>query len=44
MSPNKIAVEIGAELLDGSIRSTANFFYRDEAGLIQRLSVYARAS
>lgn len=40
---NCIAVEIEATLADGSTRRTANFFYLNEAGRIQRLSVYARA-
>ena len=39
---NAIAVEIEARLADGSVRNTANFFYVNEAGRIQRLSVYAR--
>ncbi len=39
-----IAVEIKAALPDGSLRSTANFFYINEAGRIQRLSVYAQGA
>ena len=39
---HEIAVEIKAKLVDGSVRSTANFFYLNEAGRIQRLSVYAQ--
>lgn len=34
------AVEIEARLPDGSIRRTANFYQFDQAGRIQRLSVY----
>jgi hypothetical protein len=36
------AVEIAAQLPDGTVRRTANFFHLDEAGRIQRLSVYMR--
>lgn len=36
------AVEIEARLADGSIRHTANFFYLNADGRIQRISVYAR--
>lgn len=39
---SEIAVEIKAKLPDGSVRSTANFFYLNAAGQIQRLSVYAQ--
>ena len=39
---NEIAVEIKAKLPDGSVRSTANFFYVNGAGRIQTLSVYAQ--
>ena len=41
---NEIAVEIKAKIADGSTRSTANFFYINEAGRIQRLSVYSQNS
>jgi hypothetical protein len=41
---SEIAVEIKAQLPDGTVRNTANFFYLNEAGLIERLSVYAQAS
>jgi hypothetical protein len=41
---SEIAVEIKAKLPDGSVRSTANFFYLDDAGRILRLSVYAQGS
>lgn len=37
-----IAVEIRAELPDGSARHTANFFHLNAEGLISRLSVYMR--
>lgn len=39
---NAVATEIEARLPDGTIRRTANFFHLDGAGLIRRLSVYAR--
>jgi hypothetical protein len=39
-----VAVEIEAKLPDGSVRRTANFFYVNDAGRIQRLSVYMRGS
>ena len=41
---NAIAVEIEAKLPDGSIRHTANFFYVNDSGRIQRLSVYTQGS
>jgi ketosteroid isomerase-like protein len=34
------AVEIQAKLADGSVRRTANFYQVNDAGKIQRLSVY----
>jgi hypothetical protein len=37
------AVEIENQLPDGTKRSTANFFYLDDAGLITQLRVYQRA-
>lgn len=37
-----VATEIEARLPDGTVRRTANFFHFNTAGLIQRLSVYAR--
>lgn len=37
-----IAVEIEARLSDGTVRRTANFYYLNSAGRIQRLSVYTR--
>lgn len=39
---SEVAVEIKAKLPDGSVRSTANFFFINAAGRIQRLSVYAQ--
>ncbi len=39
-----IAVEIEARLPDGTVRRTANFYYLNAAGRIQRLSVYMRGS
>ncbi|MET0391227.1 MAG: nuclear transport factor 2 family protein [Polyangiales bacterium] len=42
--PRAIATEIEITLGDGSVRRTANFFHLNEAGLIQRISVYARSS
>jgi len=38
-----IAVEIEARLPDGTVRRTANFYYLNAAGRIQRLSVYMRS-
>jgi hypothetical protein len=38
-----IAVEIEARLPDGSSRRTANFYYLNDAGRIQRLSVYVKS-
>ncbi|TCM16587.1 hypothetical protein EDF56_107166 [Novosphingobium sp. PhB165] len=38
----EVSVEIKAKLPDGSVRSTANFFYVNGDGRIQRLSVYAQ--
>jgi hypothetical protein len=38
-----VATEIEARLPDGTVRRTANFFNFDDAGLITRLSVYARS-
>lgn len=42
--PGSIAVEIEARLPDGTVRRTANFYYLNEAGRIQALSVYMRGS
>jgi ketosteroid isomerase-like protein len=42
-SENAIAVEIAARLPDGNVRHTANFYYLDREGLIERLSVYMRS-
>lgn len=39
---SSIAVEIEARLPDGTVRRTANFYYLNPAGRIQRLSVYMR--
>jgi hypothetical protein len=39
---NSIAVEIEARLADGTVRRTANFYYLNAAGRIQKLSVYMR--
>jgi hypothetical protein len=39
---SSIAVEIEARLPDGTVRRTANFYYLNTAGRIQRLSVYMR--
>jgi ketosteroid isomerase-like protein len=41
-SASSIAVEIEARLLDGTVRRTANFYYLNAVGLIQKLSVYMR--
>ena len=37
------AAEIEVRLPNGTVRRTANFFHLDSAGLIERLSIYARA-
>ena len=37
---SSIAVEIEARLPDGTVRRTANFYHLNDAGRIQRLSVY----
>jgi ketosteroid isomerase-like protein len=42
-SESASAVEIENQLPDGTKRSTANFFYLDDAGLITQLRVYQRA-
>jgi ketosteroid isomerase-like protein len=39
---SSIAVEIEARLADGTVRRTANFYYLNAAGRIERLSVYMR--
>jgi hypothetical protein len=39
-----VATEIETQLSNGSIRRTANFFHLNEAGRIQRLSVYTRSA
>jgi hypothetical protein len=41
---HEIAAEIDAKMPDGSIRNTANFFYVNDAGRIQRLHVYSRGN
>ncbi len=41
-SANEAAIEITAQLPDGSTRCTANFYHLNSAGLIQRLSTYRR--
>ncbi len=41
---SSIAVEIEARLPDGTVRRTANFYYLNASGRIQRLSVYMRGS
>jgi len=41
---SSIAVEIEARLPDGTVRRTANFYYLNAAGRIQRLSVYIRGA
>jgi uncharacterized protein (TIGR02246 family) len=38
-----VAVEIEAQMPDGSSRRTANFYHLNSHGLIQRLSVYMRS-
>ena len=38
-----VAAEIEAHLPNGTVRRTANFFHLNSAGLIQRMSIYARA-
>jgi uncharacterized protein (TIGR02246 family) len=40
---SSIAVEIEAALPDGTKRRTANFYYLNNAGRIQRLGVYMRS-
>jgi ketosteroid isomerase-like protein len=42
LSDKSAAVEIEARLPDGTTRRTANFYYLNDAGKIQRLSVYMR--
>ncbi len=42
ITESSAAVEIEAKLADGSSRHTANFFYLNASGRIQRISVYAR--
>jgi hypothetical protein len=37
-----MATEIEARLPDGTLRRTANFFYLDPEGRIQRLTIYSR--
>lgn len=37
-----VAVELEIHLPNGDIRRTANFFHLNDAGLINRLSIYAR--
>lgn len=37
-----VATEIEAQLPDGTVRRTANFFHLDGAGRIRRLSIYRR--
>jgi hypothetical protein len=44
ISGDNVAVEIRAELSDGRVRRTANFFTVNGAGRIQRLSVYSQGS
>jgi hypothetical protein len=39
---SSVAVEIEARLPDGALRRTANFYYLNAEGRIQRLSVYMR--
>ena len=39
-----VAAEIETQLANGSVRRTANFFHLDQAGRIQRLSVYMRSA
>jgi hypothetical protein len=41
-SASSVAVEIEAHLPDGTVRRTANFYYLNAAGRIQKLSVYMR--
>ena len=41
-SASSIAVEIEARLPDGTVRRTVNLYYLNEAGRIQKLSVYRR--
>lgn len=41
-SDSGIAVEVEARLPDGTSRNTANIYRLNEAGLIQRLSVYIK--
>ena len=38
-----LAAEIEATLPNGTVRRTANFFHLNSAGMIQRMSIYARA-
>jgi hypothetical protein len=44
VGPRSVATEIEGRLADGTVRKTANFFHLNDAGLIQRLSVYTRAA
>jgi hypothetical protein len=39
---NSVAAELEIRLTNGDIRRTANFFSMNDAGLIERLSIYAR--
>ena len=38
-----VAVEIDAQMPDGTSRRTANFYYLNSQGRIQRLSIYMRS-
>jgi uncharacterized protein (TIGR02246 family) len=40
---NAVAVEIDAQMPDGTSRRTANFYHLNSQGRIQRLSVYIRS-
>jgi hypothetical protein len=42
MNTSGVAVEIEARLPDGGVRHTANFYYLNCDGLIERLGVYVR--
>ncbi|MPS68147.1 MAG: hypothetical protein E2586_06600 [Novosphingobium sp.] len=44
IGPQAAAVEIKARLPDGSLRSTANFFYLNGENRIERLCIYAQGT
>lgn len=38
-----VAIEVEAQMPDGTSRRTANFYYLNSQGLIQRLNIYMRS-